>query len=102
MGEPRRAHFRPPQQDAAGRELGRIMVDSDANPALVVEHIVNAVGDCLAQVLVLEVMHADLLRVVFRPPLPPGVLEIAPPTPSSWCPLRLLAGRNVGSDAPDR
>src|SRR6185312_10421671 len=70
------AHLRPPASDAVGGELRRVVVDADAHPPLVVEQVVHAIGDHLAQTLVLEVMHADFLWAALGPPLPAAVLEI--------------------------
>ncbi len=39
-----------------------IVVDTDADPALVVEHVVNAIGNCLAHTLSLKIVHAKLPR----------------------------------------
>src|SRR5439155_6411648 len=38
--------------------------------------VIDAVGDRLAELLVLEVVHTDQLGLALGPPLPPGVLEI--------------------------
>src|SRR6185312_14880874 len=75
-GEAAASHFGPPAADAVGGELRGIVVDADADPSLVVENVVDAVGNHLAQRLVLEVMHADLIRAALGAPLTPAVAEI--------------------------
>jgi hypothetical protein len=44
-------------------ELGRVAGDPDADEAGVGGHIVHAVGDDLAELLILEVVHVHPLRV---------------------------------------
>ena len=73
----RRAELLPPALDRGDRELGGVVVDPDADPALVVGEVVDAVGDRLAQFLVFEVVGADLDRVALGAPLAPAVLEVA-------------------------
>ena len=61
LGEAPAAHLLPPAADAVGGELGRVVVDPHAHPALVAGQVVDAVGDRLAQLLVREVMDLHLL-----------------------------------------
>ena len=51
------------------------MVDAHADPALVTRHVVDAVGDRLAEFLVHEVVDEHLLGLTARLPLAPAVLE---------------------------
>src|ERR1700758_912889 len=46
------AHSLPPLPDAVGREMGRVMIDTDADPTLIVGHVVDTVRYSLAQLLV--------------------------------------------------
>ena len=78
----------PPAAQARDREARRVVVLPHGDPAGVAAHIVDAVGDRLAQLLVGEVVDVDLLGLALRLPLPPAVLEVARPAPSSWCPPR--------------
>src|SRR5262249_45611250 len=75
-GEAPCAHLLPPTADARRGEEGRVMVDADTDPALVVRDVVDPVRDGLAQFLILEVVNADFLRRPFGAPLPAWVLEI--------------------------
>jgi hypothetical protein len=52
----------PPVPNAVDRELRRVMVAPHVDPALVVQHVIHAVGNRLPQVRVEEVMHADFFR----------------------------------------
>jgi len=75
-GEPATAHLLPPPSDAVGRELGGVVVNAHADPSLIVQEVVHAVGDGLTQVLVQEVVNANVLGPALRPPLGAGILEI--------------------------
>src|SRR4051794_26733613 len=57
-------------------ELGRVVVDPDADPALIPIQVVDALRDHLAQPLVREILGTDLLRPTARPPLAAGIAEI--------------------------
>ena len=70
-------HLLPPEPDRVDGELGCIMGDPDTDPAAVVGDIVDAVGDRLAQFLVLEVMDVDPPGMSLRAPLRAGVLIVA-------------------------
>src|SRR6516165_12383170 len=47
--EPLRAHLPPPAQNAGGREPGRVMIDSDADPTLVARQVVDPIRNRLAE-----------------------------------------------------
>src|SRR4051794_7803902 len=64
-----------PGPDGVDRELGRVMVDAQADPAAVIDRIVDPVGRHLAQGLVREVMPVDGLGRAFRPVVAAAVLE---------------------------
>ena len=55
------AHPPPPLTNAVDGERRRVMVDADADPALIVPQIIHAVGDRFAERLVEEVVdpHVD-------------------------------------------
>ena len=72
----RRTHLLPPPPDARPGELRRVMVGPDADPALVPPQVIDPLGDPLAQLLVWEVLRADLLRRVAAMPLPPRMAKI--------------------------
>ena len=78
------AHLLPPSANAVDGELGGVVVDAHAHPALVVENIVDTVGNYFPKCLVDEVVNANFLGLATRMPLASGVLEIAPPAPSFW------------------
>jgi hypothetical protein len=59
------AHFVPPLADAVRREMGRVMIDANADPALVVGHVINTMRNGLAQILVLEIMDTSWLECQF-------------------------------------
>jgi hypothetical protein len=51
----------PPGAQGRDRERGRVVVGPDADPSGVSRHVINAVGDGLAELLIREVMDVDLL-----------------------------------------
>lgn len=53
-----------------------VMIDSHADPVLVVGHVVDAMGDCFARPLVLKVVDANFLRFTFGVPSTAAVDEI--------------------------
>src|SRR5207245_7909185 len=55
------AHALPPTPDRPRREVGRVVMNLHADPALVVGQVVNAVGNGFAQGRVLEIVNADFL-----------------------------------------
>jgi hypothetical protein len=42
------SHLEPPAADAVRGELGSVLVDAYADPALVVPHVVDSIGDGIA------------------------------------------------------
>src|SRR5271155_5664220 len=42
-------HFLPPTPNAGSRELGGVMIDTDADPALIVGDVVHTIRDGLSQ-----------------------------------------------------
>ena len=72
-----RAEVLPPADDRVDRELGGIAGDPDADPALVRGQVVDAVRDRVPELLVLEVMTADLDRPALGLKLAADRLEIA-------------------------
>jgi hypothetical protein len=52
------------------------VVDPHADPPRVVGHVVDAVGDCLAQFLIREVVDANLLRPPLGLPLAAAIAKI--------------------------
>jgi transposase len=72
----RRPHLLPPAPDTRHGELGRVMIDADADPALVPTLVIDPFGDGLAQLLVREVLGAGLFGVASATPLSPGIAEI--------------------------
>jgi hypothetical protein len=55
---------------------GRVVIDSDAHPALVPSQVVDPTGDHLAEVLVREVIDAGPFGPPLRLPFPARILEI--------------------------
>jgi len=76
-GKSATAHLLPPSADAVDGELGGVVVDPHAHPALIVENIVDTVGNCFPQCLIQEVMNTNFLGFATGTPLASGVLEIA-------------------------
>src|SRR3974390_1493569 len=70
-------HLLPPAADAGGREVGGVMINADADPPLVIGHIIDAIRDRLAQFLVLKVVDAHVLQLAFGTPFATAVLEIS-------------------------
>lgn len=71
----RASHLLPPAADGVRREAGGVMIDADADPALVPGQVVDPVGDGLALLRDDEVMDAHTLRGPFRVPLAAGFLK---------------------------
>src|SRR5438132_8448488 len=67
------AHIFIPAADAVGCEIGCVVVNADADPALIVGHVVDTVGNGLALLLVLEIMDAHLLGSALGSPFLPGL-----------------------------
>ena len=63
------AHPPPPLPDGSNSKRRRVVVDAHADPAFVRKDIVDAIGDRLAKLLVLEVMDAYSLWASLRSPL---------------------------------
>ncbi len=76
MRETAASHPFPPAANRVDGKLRRVMIDADAHPTLIVEDIVNAVRNGLAEKRVFEVMHADLFGLPVRTPIPTAILEI--------------------------
>src|SRR5438132_8976627 len=53
------------------------MINADADPALIVGHVVDTIGNGLAQLLVLEIMDAHLLGSALGSPFLARILEIS-------------------------
>src|SRR5450631_13377 len=66
----------PPRTDRADRERARVVADPDRHHAFVRVNVVDAVRDRVPEILVLEVVAANLDRPPARLPLPPDRLEI--------------------------
>ena len=71
-----RPHLFPPAPDTHTGELGGVVVDANADPALVAAQIIDSLGDRLTQPLVRKVLGTDLLRPATAMPLPPGIAKI--------------------------
>src|SRR4030095_6638340 len=71
------AHLGPPASDRLHRKLWRILINPDPDPTFVAGQIINPIWNPFAQLLVCEIMDADLERVPFGAPLLPWLLEIA-------------------------
>ena len=78
------SHLLIPSPDGIDRELRRIVVDPDADPAAVGADVVDAIGDHLAKDPVLEVVIVDLQRFPFGPVIAAGILEIADQFLTPW------------------
>src|SRR3972149_1464584 len=81
------AEVLPPGADALDREGGGVVLDPDRHPAGVVGKVVDAVGDRLAELGVLEVVHAHRERRAPRAPRAPT----RPPRSVCEAPSRTLA-----------
>jgi len=86
------AELIPPGADRGDRELGGVVVDPDRDEAGVLADVVDAVGDRLAELSVLEVVDPRLGRLALWGKLAADRLEVAD-QPSSWCRPRSPARR---------
>src|ERR1035441_5321662 len=77
VGVARTAEVRPPRPDRIDRERARVVGDPDRHHALVGLHVEHAEWDRVPEILVLEIVGADLHRPARRLVLPPDSLEIA-------------------------
>ncbi len=82
-------HLEPPRPNGRDREGGGVMRHPDAHPAFVGAHVVDAIGQGLAQFLVHKVMDAHPRWLPLGVPLSPGILEV---------PHQLLLLRVYGDD----
>ena len=53
------------------------MIDSNADPTLIVAHIIDPIGNRLAQFLIRKIMNQSLFRSCFGTPLLPVVAEVS-------------------------
>ena len=70
-------HVVPPSRDTCDRKFRRIMIHAHAPPALIVGHVVDPIGNRLAQVFINEIIHPHRLGLPCWLPFPPTVLKIA-------------------------
>ena len=66
----------PPAPNALDRERGRVGAEPDIDPAHVVDHVMDNVGDRLAEFLVRKVKDANLFGGPFRAPHTARIPEI--------------------------
>src|SRR5664279_5479868 len=71
------AEVRPPRADRVDRERARVVRDTDRHESLVGLHVEHAEWDRVPEILVLEIVGADLHRPARRLILPPDSLVIA-------------------------
>jgi hypothetical protein len=69
------SHALAPATNGLLGKLGRVARDSDADEAGVGGHIVDAVGDDLAELFILEFVHVHALRVALGTIIRSAVLE---------------------------
>jgi len=69
------AHFAPPTANGRGIEQSRIVVDADADPALILRQIIDAVRDRLAQSFVQKIIDAHQHGLSLGLPFLSGVFE---------------------------
>ena len=88
VGEAGSAHLVPPASDGLDGELGGVGGVADVDPALVVGHVVDPVGDglgVLAQGGIGEVVDVDPLGFALAVPIRPRRWRSRRSAPSSWC-----------------
>src|SRR5512142_2134659 len=66
-------HAEPPLADALDGEAGRVVINADVDPPPGPAHVVDPVGDRLADAGIGEVMDVALLRIALRLPFPAAV-----------------------------
>jgi hypothetical protein len=76
LGIDLRSHLLPPTAQRLRSELGGVVIDPHAHPALVPREIVDPPGDRSPQLLVFEIIHADLFGSPLRLPFLARILEI--------------------------
>ena len=69
-------HAGPPAANAVHGELGGIVIDPHADPTLVVDQIVDAVRNSLAELGILEVVDPDFFGLSLGAPRSASILEI--------------------------
>jgi len=74
--EPTLPHLDPPAPDAVCGELGGVVVDTHADPPLIVEEIINAIGNDLAKGWVEKIMSRSGTTTSRRSPLFAGISKI--------------------------
>src|ERR1039457_1017523 len=70
-------HGSPPAANALDRELCRVMVHADTDPAGIEADVVDSVGSGMAEFRNREIVDAHLYRLPFRAQFPAAVFEIA-------------------------
>ena len=78
----------PPAANARDGERGRVVVDADADPALVLAPGRRPRRGWPGPAPCPRSRGPAPARAALGPPLPPAVLEVPRPAPSSWCPPR--------------
>lgn len=89
------AEVLPPSADARGSELRGVAVDPDVDPALVACEVEHPVGDRVPEILVLEVVRANLNGLAVALKLPANRLEIPDPNSMRRTPDRTRGGASV-------
>src|SRR5580692_11501126 len=69
-------HRTPPSPDALDGKGGRVVINTHADPASILAHIVNAIGSDSTQLGNDEVMHPHLFRVPLEPKLLASVFKV--------------------------
>src|SRR5207249_1688662 len=75
--KPLAAHALPPAANGPRREVGRVVMNPNTHPPLIVYHVVDTVGNGFTQLRVFEVMHPDFFGLALGLPRLPWILEIA-------------------------
>ena len=70
-------HDSPPPADRLDREAGGVVINPNADPALVAVEVVDPVGNHLALRGNQEVVHTDRFGIALRPPFSARILEVA-------------------------
>jgi hypothetical protein len=73
--EPRRSHFGPPPADTCNRELRGVVIDTDADPTLIADQIVDSIRNRFAEFLVRKIVDIDFCRSSLWLPLGADRLE---------------------------
>ena len=97
MGKPFCAHRAPPTANRGDGELGRVVVDANADPRFIVRQVIHAIRDQPCPSRRPESRGFALPEAGLAAAIPGRHCGNPPPIPSSSCPRKSPVGRDVGT-----